>query len=211
VRATNTTGMPLRRIVLREDVTGDDVGAAAYSANWRIKQILDADRHNPREVIYQVTPKRTFVHYIEDSLLGIDYLVIQGEELDEVEARTRAALPALSEQEVRMMMGTAVTADEQVRALPCAALVAPVSFDVEFYRWFEHALHSPEARVRKLTILATGYVGWREFCAPLAELASTDGDSQVREDARAMLESFAKSPAVANSLPIRKSSELEGI
>src|SRR5262245_12367787 len=176
------------RIALRESVTRQKLDSAAWDNNWDFDQIIQRSETRPFEKIWLTPDEQTAIHYIEDFLLGINYLLIQGAEADQVAQQARATIETYSNADIRQMAQQAKGRDDNIRAVYYAAIAAPLQYDESFFKIFQQAFAHENPDVRSAGVVASGYVEWPEFREPLEKLQQSDPDETVREDARVMLE-----------------------
>jgi len=178
----------MKRIPIASSVEKDDVVRAAYFYNLEIHDFIVGDATRPTETIYNVPGEATFLHYVDDALLGFPYVAVSGEnaaalarwivgqiETVSLDALTEAfASPPSDPSALRRLLGHAF-------------LLAPECFDAAFDEYFRVGFDHLDPGVRRQAIVGVGYVGWPELTAPLRTLAEQDPDADVRRDARAML------------------------
>jgi hypothetical protein len=184
--------MPITQIrVPLKNVTINEVDTLAWREEWSIQASIPRTQDNPYEVVF-TAEDGTSIHYIEDFLLGVSYLLLRGEEPALVAERVRKKLPTYSVDEIKRLVAQGKTRDEQIRAIYLVAAATTPRFDASLYRLFEITLASNNPEVRSAAILGMGYAAWPEFKALLQPIEATDPDARVREDARAMLESLER-------------------
>jgi hypothetical protein len=179
------------RVPLKENVNINDVDTLAWREEWNIQASIPRTRDNPYEVIF-TAEDGTSIHYIEDFLLGVNYLLLEGEDPAPTAERILGKLPTYSIDEIQRLVERCRTRDEQIRAIYLAAAATTPRFDASLYRLFEITLASNNPEVRSAAILGMGYAAWPAFKALLQPIEATDPDARVREDARAMLESLER-------------------
>jgi hypothetical protein len=178
----------VRRIPIAESVEKDDVVQAAYELNLDINNRIEGSETRPKETIYNVRGKPTFLHYIEDTFLGFPYIAVSGENANELAERVAKHIQLVSRED--LVRGFAASPSDPValkRLLGHAFLLAPTQFDPKFDAYFHAGFTNKSPEVRRLAVVGVGYVGWPELAKPLRDLAENDPDADVRRDARAML------------------------
>lgn len=184
--------MPMTQIrVPLKDVTIDDVDTLAWREDWSFQASIPRTQDNPYEVIF-TAEDGTSIHYIEDFLLGVNYLLLEGEEPGPLAEDIRKKLPTYSVDETKRLVAQGKTRDELIGAIYLAAAATSPRFDESLFKLFEIALESDDPDVRSAAILGMGYAAWPEFKALLRRIEATDPDSRVRGDARAMLDSLER-------------------
>lgn len=179
------------RIVLQETVSERDVDSAAWDNDWCLIQTIKADENTPHEVIWQDTYQNVDIHYIEDFHIGVDYIVLRGEDLAPDVEDIHAKLPIYTEDYVfKMLEDSSDDQENLIKAIYYLALMAPQQFSLKFFTIFKDLLSHPNSIVRSAVITAIGYVGWQAFISLLESLQQSDPDPEVRKDAEVMLSGF---------------------
>jgi len=172
--------MNKRRIALRPEVSTDDVDGAAFSLGWPLAGVHEAEGGQPREDVYNAGDETT-VHLLHDDNVALRYLVVRGENVDEVVEAIKTELDTVSPAD-------AVKEYETGDKTTGLALLGVASDDGEVRPPFADALRDPDKNIRRAAILTLGYVGGRDAEALLEPVAANDEDEVIREDARVMLE-----------------------
>jgi hypothetical protein len=179
--------MQLLRLALRDHVTADDVDRLAWREDWEIHGIIPRTGETPHEVVFAVD-EGTTVHYVEDFVLGRNYLVVRGDRARVVVDRIQTKLATYSRAELIEAARGAKTANECIRAITLLAITSADDLDEEVLHHFAEAAACNDPRVRRRAILGMGYVEWSEFAPILERLERGDPEPEVREDARLMRE-----------------------
>lgn len=175
--------MSVTRVLPKPSVSRDDVTHLAWDRGWRYHDMFGANETQPFEKIWLTPDGLTSIHWIEDHVLGLPYLLLQGKSQDEAAREIASALPTVDRSDLRAIVDEARTADDLVAALRHVAAAAPPEFDAEIFEWFERGFEHEDAAVRKIAAIASAYPAWPEFRARLLETASNDADPDVREAA----------------------------
>lgn len=182
------------RIALKQNVVRTMVIKAAYCNKWMsFEQILRSES-NPYEIIFVTKPnKNTFIHYIEDFVIEVAYLWIEGEEADRVISEAENSLDCYSWSEITDEYDRAENDLQKIKAIYKAGVTAPyLKFDPECKKFFDRTLLETNPQIRTATILAMGYMSWPEWKEVLRDLQATDPDTEVCQSAFSMLESLEK-------------------
>lgn len=185
------------RIVLRESVSRENV-STAWDSDWPVLRVIRGDKNHPTEVIYSTPDEETYIHYIEDFKLGLNYLVVVGRNPDLVVEEIRSLLPTYDKPEILDMVKTAKSRDEKMRALYYLALITAEQYDPDIYKIFVNGLADPDPEIRGATVLAIAYVGWPELLKSVKHTAMTDDDEIVRQDAALLSENMEKLLAITS-------------
>jgi hypothetical protein len=173
------------KIALRPTVRMHDFDVAAWRADWDIVDLLDETDKRPRQVIY--TDGDNLVHYIEDSMLGLDYIIIVGPE-GKMADMIRKKLDTLMLEEILAQLASARDSAEKVEALRLLAAAVPTTSDQRAFDAVVKALHDTDPEVRMAAGLTTTYAEWRAFVDPLARVVEQETDPEARERISVFLE-----------------------
>jgi hypothetical protein len=176
-----------RRNPLPPSAGSDDVTNVAAALGLHMNNFIGADGSTPREAIYNVPGTKTFLHHVDDHLLGLQYVTFTGDDVVGLEQRVRALLPLLTAEDVKRMFDEAVDEERLERALGAAFILAGTNSTPEFRNYFDAAFEHESAEIRRYGILGVGYTGWGELAAPLRHLATNDPEGHVRQAAERML------------------------
>jgi hypothetical protein len=174
------------RVLPKPAVTRDDASHTAQRNGWQYHDLFLPDGDQPFEKIWLTHDGDTSVHWIEDSVLDLDYFVVQGEHEREVADELREDLETYGRDELRAGLDEAQSWPDFLLALQRAAAAAPPAFDPEIAEWFDRGFVHEEPAVRKMTAILTSYPAWPELKAPLERLLD-DEDAEVGLVARQML------------------------
>jgi hypothetical protein len=175
------------RLVPEPTITRDDVSGLAHEHGWTFQELYAADEEGPFEKVWLAPDGATTIHWIEDPVIAVDYLVIGGHDEVRVAQQISDQVPTLTREDMRRLMHSAGSWDEMVRAVGYVAATAPSQFDPEVFGWLERGLRHENPDVRRVAVAATAYPGWPELRAPLRAVAESDPEPDLRESATALL------------------------
>jgi hypothetical protein len=192
-----------KRIPLKNNVTDDMIIAESRYNEWLWWNEISRTENTPYEIVFIKPGKKTSIHYIQDYLIKLHYIVAIGEEADKVIEEAKNSLDCYSWQEiVDYYDANKDDYKEKIGAVYLAGIAAPLEFSPEHRKFFDNSLQDEHPDVRIATIVAMGYMGWTKWIPVLQDLKNNDSDATVRDSAAGMIESFA-----ANEL--RRSQQIE--
>ncbi|HYC93811.1 MAG TPA: HEAT repeat domain-containing protein [Thermoanaerobaculia bacterium] len=181
----------VKRVPIAPDVTEDDVAQVAYFENLDNHDYIEGDEKTPTETVYNVPGEETFLHYIEDEMLGISYIAFSGENAENLEKKVADKVKTVKPADVARALKSPPKDPEKLRrTLAHAFLLAPPKHDETFDKYFRIGFEHADPDVRRQAVVGVGYVGWPELAEPLRELAENDPDTDVKRDAKAMLKAL---------------------
>lgn len=177
------------RLAVAPWVTREVVGAALIKLRWVLQVIFEDDPEDPYEEIWSNRAETVAVHYIEDDILGANYLLIEAEgaaELTEVATLIGKRLDILSSADVVDWIRTAESTDEKLLAV--AHLGASVDRpDVATIQQFDALLQDPDVAVRRAAVVAASYLKHPEIDRALQRTANDEEDAEIRFAAKHIL------------------------
>jgi len=170
-----------------ETVSRDDVEFTAYSMDWQVVDKQDASVAVPFRLIYRPPGSTGLVSYVEDAVVALRYLETDDRAAGALDS-IRTRLSMYDAEHVLASLRGAQSADEARLALRSTAVMAPQVCEPQWYEaigpWFDN----PHRGVRLTAVLVAAYLAWPELAPLLEHLAASDLDTDVREDARVLLE-----------------------
>jgi len=190
----NTEDIKRVRMVLKDDVDEDDIDGLAFNANWDLIEVAKEDPREgtPYQVIWATEGEREAIHYINDHVLNLRYVLVKGNAPDNVLWEIRKTLHVYEVSEIIEELNSATEADAIVKAINKLAVAAPQSFDFETYNLFKKYAAHPDPEVRSAVIFAMSYPAWKEFRQLVEQLGLNDPNSEVRETAQYFLEGYSR-------------------
>lgn len=179
------------RIVLSPNVTRREFEDYAFAAGWRLHEVVDADEQHPYEEVWAMRDGHSAVHYIEDGLLGLLYVIVMGEQAAELDASLRRGLNTVRPEVALAWLEDATWAGARVQAVAYLAAAADQAAP-DVIHAFERLMHDPDADVRRAALFAATYPRWPQLLAPVQGVAEHDTDSDVRAAAEEVAQVLAR-------------------
>lgn len=184
--------MTWTHVLIQERVHPEEINQMAYDNDWQFQDLILPTETQPFEKIWLTADRQTAIHYIEDSMLGVRYLHVDGENRDPITALIQSRIAIYDLDAIRQQIETASDANLAIRATYHLAAIAPAQFDPELFGYFGRMLAHPDSEVRRAAIFATAYAPWVEFRPYLEQIAATDAVEDVRDFAAFMLASHMR-------------------
>lgn len=178
------------RLLLPFWMNAGNVETVADRCGW---PFLEA--RGPSEVseerIWATADGQTFVSYVSDFGLQMNYLVVQGQAAESVAVDLGQVFPVIGRDDVVAMREHAVSPDAWIHLLYQAAVVSREDReDSDLLAIFKAGLTYPDEQVRRAAVFASTYAGWIGLREPLEHAASADPNADVRAMAGSTLESL---------------------
>ncbi len=146
----------------------------------------DRDNHHPQTLVFDVEGRDTRVYWVDDYIVDMPYVVVEGTHADEIAEELRSDLGVPSDEDVFERWDTADDEEESVFAMFYLGISAPPSSSPQHLARFDAGLQSDSRFVRLATLTAMGYRAWPELL-PLAQRACDDLDPEVAEVAQRLV------------------------
>ena len=176
------------KLVLKPTSNEMDVRLIASINHWQIQADIPADASTPWQIIWMLPEGDTRVIYVEDSLLRINYLVVEGSREVQVAELVQKGLEVYDSSDIDRLRQRDMDPAEAEKLVSVMALLAMDRFDREIYTLFSIALEHPAVSVRRAAVFAITYAPWQ----PLRNLLwkRQDEDSEIRPDIEVILKSI---------------------
>lgn len=181
----------MTRLVLNENTTEEYIERLGDRLGWRLVQRLAAAELRPRELIW-LASDTTAVHYLDNHLIGVQYLQVDGAEDADLVARLRSllAVPSVESLVLEAVMSNSSTAAiGAIRRLAIGCSDRPHAGALSV---FQAAFQDTDPAVRSAAVFATTFVGWPQFEPDLVALARKDSNVRVRELAQRTVEALRR-------------------
>ncbi|MFI9309552.1 HEAT repeat domain-containing protein [Streptomyces triculaminicus] len=177
-----------RRLVLKSEVGRDDVELAAWEFDWNLVEMGEEGAEVYID-IWQTDDEKTEIHYVEDRLIGLNYLTLRGGGVDMEVQRIETALQLWSLDDALESLRVVTGRDEWLVTIYAIALTAPEGEErddvVDVFREFAA---DPDPGIRQAVVVATGYRTWPALVEIVEELHRNDPVDHVRKNAGILLE-----------------------
>lgn len=173
---------------LKPGTTRDQVAAAASKAGLVLVNRTEGDGERlSYEEAWATADGAVSVHYVEDPLVNVSYLVLRDRGTHQLTASFLADLPAFGHAEALDLARQATDRNDQVRGLYRLAVMFP-SFDPDAFDVFAaYATRAQTPLLREAAVDAMGYRSWPQFIPLLEQIEQQDSDAEVRQRAKVIL------------------------
>ena len=175
--------MSHRRVVFRQPVGPAEFGEFCTGRGWRYDGGQPAAEGEPAEYVWR-TPDGVEVHWIDDNVLHLVYVLVIGEQPFDVEMAIRMAYQDIAPDEAVAEFAGATDWPDRVLALSLVAATAPEAFSQATFDAIAAGLADEHEAVRHKAVLATFYAPWRELLPALEKVAAGDPYQPARDTAR---------------------------
>lgn len=170
----------MRRLAFDGSVTRDAFGRTAVALGWLPHDVVQRSDEAPYEEIW-VAADDTVVHYIEDELIGVSYLVVRGEREIAVAQDVADGVGTVGAADAAAMVRSATTSADRLRGLAYVAAIAPAERDDELLRALSETLGDADPEVRRGAVFACTYPSWPELDAVLERVSTDDPLPELRQ------------------------------
>ncbi len=163
----------------------------AAQQRWFISTIVQASGTAPFEIVYNMDNAKTSVHYIQDKILGLDLVLVQGETYKETAELIRSKVKTILPKEAIEFAKNNKNPELFVNQSYILAATGPSTFDQETFDIITGLMKHENADARHGAIIASGYLEWPEFTEHFKTLMQ-DPDENVRKAATVAWEHASK-------------------
>jgi len=183
VGSERTEVSPAVRVVLKREVTPDDVGVLSWREDWNTVSFSRKGELPEREV-WETMTGDTVITFLGDHITGLRYLVIEGGDAERVRALVASRLPCWSHEEALAFLAGAGDRDEKSHGIYLSAVSAPLREHGPLAERFGELAADPDPDVRHAILVGIGYLGsWPSLRGLARDMRRNDPDDGVRRDA----------------------------
>jgi hypothetical protein len=180
-----------RRYVLKPHVGRSDVELLAWDRDWNLAAMGNEEADVYVDV-WSTDDGKNEIHYVEDRPIGLNYLTLRGENLEEVDEGIRGDFEILDFSEALQTLRGAVDRDSELRAFYAVALNATEDQRELVLQQFRAAARHSDVGMRQAAVMATGYLPWPDLVALVETMRRDDPDPLVRQNAEILLEGIRR-------------------
>jgi HEAT repeat protein len=179
---------PVVRVVLKREVTLDDVGVLSWREDWNTVSFSRKGELPEREV-WETMNGDTVITFLGDHITGLRYLVIDGASEENIRDLVISRLPCWTHEEALEFLSRARDRDEKVHGIYLSAVSAPFQEHGPLAAKFREAASDPHPDVRHAVLVGIGYLGaWPSLRSLAMDMKNNDADEGVRRDAGFLIE-----------------------
>lgn len=180
----------IKFIVRNIGVAQEQIESLAKELHWELWESTPKTSDTHFEIMWADRATNTSIHYHEDDFIGINYLMVLGENYEKVATHIREHVDVVPRSEVIEFATKAQTDKDLAWAAEGVACTASSIFDKELFTIIERAANSHDKETRYAALTAIGYVEWPECRNLLERIAAHDEDEQNRHNAQKLLETL---------------------
>ena len=164
------------KLVLKPTSGETDVKLISMIQGWQLQREIAADATMPRQILWVTPDGSTSIVYVEDQILQLAYLLVNGPEEATVQKQVVDGLEIYTSESLQRLASPDVATDEAITLVNAAAVMAPADYDAEVFAVVKNALRHADLAVRRTAVFAVTYMPWRQFRDLLVETGKTDPD-----------------------------------
>ncbi len=169
------------RLCLKDSVMADEISVLAWELDWDIFDIIKAGDQTNFEKIWHSQDESTAIHYVEDRMIGVRYLLIRGARHQEIARQVRQSCAIYDREELTGLYDAAGDEKTLAKVLRLMAVTAaPQTPDPDWLARFEQAGAHAQPVVRQAAVLAAVYTGWQGLAPMLTRLSRNEPDPATR-------------------------------
>lgn len=156
---------------------------------------IGRDGDQPEEYIFSTRDKKTFIHWIEDHKIGVNYILVKGAETAPIAKILRANFLNFTSEDIyeRARDNNASPEDRRLALYHLALDKMEHGFDKDTFEIYKQAMSNADAVVRGSAVLGSAYLAWPQLAEPMRPLAGPgEPDKSIQKDARLLVERLDK-------------------
>lgn len=180
-------------VILLKDITRKDVVNIFQADFWAIWDEIQRDEKHPYEIIWAADDDgETLVSYIQDFIVGMDYLLIRGENVSEVVNDVKVLFDKhmYTKMEVISLWKRSSSRNEKIKSIYQVAVIASSEFDEEIYSIFQNTASETDKDVRLAAVWGMSYIAWPEIQFLVNRYATEDPDAEVQDVAKSLQQAY---------------------
>ncbi|MFC9603423.1 HEAT repeat domain-containing protein [Streptomyces niveus] len=135
------------------------------------------------EEIWLPADAKTSVHWIEDELLDVSYIVVRGVNAAALAESIRSEIPMDDIPQLQSRVIADRDSDALIDTLYRTAVVASSKYDPQAFALLRWGLNDPDPLIRRVSLVAVSITGWERFIPVLDEISKQDLVGEVRDQA----------------------------
>ena len=171
------------RVVLRDEVSRDDIDDAMHECGWQLTNIMPPQAHQPGQIIFTTPAADGFFHLVEDGRLGLLYFVGSGEAAEACLTQAREQLSCYLPGEHEQLLADPDQLERYRRGLALMVLTQPTVDRTALERAFAHQ----DASVRAAALTALTYAPQPQLRPVVEAMRDDDPQAQLRTSAAQVL------------------------
>ena len=182
------------KIVLKNSVSHDDVSLYAWQQDWELHDVFPRTETTPLTKIWVSSDGQTAIHYFEDFYINNQYLLLKGQNKEQVAEEIFNFLDVYTIEEIcqKLQKQNIIPKNEYINTVLSLGVAINQDYSQELFNVFEQLIYHSDSDVREAAIFATTYLGWKEFRELLQRIKNEDSSTSVREIAADTLASLEK-------------------
>jgi hypothetical protein len=175
---------------VKETTTVSDFDNVSIDLRWF--QEDEVDSGGILEIIRRTDDENTFVHYVEDSVMGVKYIFFEGKNASKEFKAAENEFDFYAWGDLIEQFKNSVDLPPKIHSIYNLSVLTSSEYDKSQMEFFtDLVFKDPDEQVRLAGIAGISYVDWAQFQNLLKDLEKNDESQAVRNSARKMLESYA--------------------
>ncbi|MFE7126902.1 hypothetical protein [Streptomyces sp. NPDC057617] len=176
------------RLVPKSGTGRTDIEHLAEQLDWTYHQKTPKGEQTPFEIIWLSTDRGAAIHWIEDHLIRVDYLLIQGPDVDPTLGELESRLDLHSSESLQDLFDGTRDGSAVMDALHVLGVHCSGPFEPDLFALFRWSMHDPDPLVRRVALLMVSLTNWNEFIPLLDYIRKHDSVESVRAQAETIFD-----------------------
>lgn len=176
------------RLVPRTTVSRADIEQLADSLSWTHYRTTTEDAQRPHETTWLAPDHGAAIHWIEDHVIRVNYLLIQGPDVAPTTDALKSRLDFYTSESLQATFDETRDGSALMDALHTLGVHCSGPFDPDLFALFRWAMNDPDPLIRRVALLAASMTHWREFIPLLDYVRAHDREESVRLQAQTIFD-----------------------
>lgn len=180
------------RLVPKSATTRADIEQLAGQSGWVHHGTTAKGERTPFEITWLSPDRGATVHWIEDHLIHVDYVLLEGPDTDPTLQELTSALDFHTAESLHDLFDATRDGAAVMDALHVLGVHCSGRFDPDLFALFRWALHDPNPLVRRVALRMVALTDWAEFLPVIDYVRSHDPAESVRSQAETVFDVLSK-------------------
>ncbi|MER5556018.1 hypothetical protein ABT001_30840 [Streptomyces sp. NPDC002793] len=176
------------RLVPRAVTSRADIEQLAKQLGWTHHRTTQKGERTPFEITWLSPDRGAVIHWIEDHLVRVDYLLVQGPAVDPAISSLKSRIDFHSSESLQEVFDETRDSSALMDALHALGVYCSGPFDPHLFALFRWSMNDPDPLVRRVALLTASLTDWLEFIPLMDYVRTHDPSESVRAQAETILD-----------------------
>nr|PPQ56748.1 hypothetical protein C5F59_08760 [Streptomyces sp. QL37] len=160
----------------------------AKQLGWTHHRTTQRGEQAPFEITWLAPDRGAAIHWIEDHLVRVDYLLVQGPAIAPTVSSLKSRIDFHSSESLQEVFDGTRDSSALMDALHALGVYCSGPFDPDLFALFRWSMHDPDPLVRRVALLTASLTDWPEFIPLVNYVRTHDPSESVRAQAETIFD-----------------------